>query len=112
MERIDHETLASSDTAIREGLIYDSIERNREGLRVEQEIPNVRRRNVIYLAIGATTHEPMRTRSRSWPCAYSTGRSRCTGSGSRRANGWRPRPCGMTWALYSTPGGTTSTPIT
>jgi exopolyphosphatase/guanosine-5'-triphosphate,3'-diphosphate pyrophosphatase len=39
-----------SDKAIREGLIYDFIERNREGLKAEQEIPHVRRRNVIYLA--------------------------------------------------------------
>ncbi len=50
MERIGHDEMTMSDKAIREGLIYDFIERNREGLRAEQEIPNVRRRNVIYLA--------------------------------------------------------------
>lgn len=50
MEHIGHEEMTISDKAIREGLIYDFIERNQEGLRAEQEIPNVRRRNVIYLA--------------------------------------------------------------
>ncbi|MEK6525745.1 MAG: Ppx/GppA phosphatase family protein [Nitrospirota bacterium] len=50
MERIGHDEMTMSDKAIREGLIYDFIARNREGLRAEQEIPNVRRRNVIYLA--------------------------------------------------------------
>ena len=50
MERIGHDEMTMSDKAIREGLIYDFIERNREGIRAEQEIPNVRRRNVIYLA--------------------------------------------------------------
>lgn len=50
MERIGHEEMTISDKAIREGLIYDFIERNREDLQAEQNIPNVRRRNVIYLA--------------------------------------------------------------
>jgi exopolyphosphatase/guanosine-5'-triphosphate,3'-diphosphate pyrophosphatase len=50
MERVDASDLIISDKAIREGIIYDFIERNREGLRAEQEIPNVRRRNVIGLA--------------------------------------------------------------
>ena len=50
MERIGHKEVTLSDKAIREGLIYDFIEKNREGLRVEQEIPNLRLRNVIYLA--------------------------------------------------------------
>lgn len=50
MERTGHDELTISDKAIREGIIYDFIERNREGLRAEQEIPNVRRRNVIALA--------------------------------------------------------------
>ena len=50
MERVDRDEMTISDKAIREGLIYDFIERNREGLQAEQEIPNVRRRNVVYLA--------------------------------------------------------------
>ena len=39
-----------SDKAIREGIIFDFIEKHREGIKSEQEIPNIRRRNVIYLA--------------------------------------------------------------
>ncbi|WP_447980516.1 Ppx/GppA phosphatase family protein [Candidatus Nitrospira bockiana] len=50
MERLGQQELTISDKAIREGLIYDFIERHREGLRAEQEIPNVRRRNVVSLA--------------------------------------------------------------
>jgi len=50
MERTRQEEMTISDKAIREGLIYDFIERNRETLRTEQQIPNVRRRNVVYLA--------------------------------------------------------------
>ena len=50
MERARQEEMTISDKAIREGLIYDFIERNRETLRTEQQIPNVRRRNVVYLA--------------------------------------------------------------
>jgi exopolyphosphatase / guanosine-5'-triphosphate,3'-diphosphate pyrophosphatase len=38
------------DKAIREGVIYDFIEHHREGLRAEQDIPDLRRRNVIGLA--------------------------------------------------------------
>ena len=38
------------DKAIREGIIYDFIERHRDGLKAEREIPDVRRRNVIGLA--------------------------------------------------------------
>lgn len=50
LQRIGHETLTVSDKAIREGIIYDFIQRHQEGIRAEQEIPNVRRRNVLYLA--------------------------------------------------------------
>ncbi len=38
------------DKAIREGIIYDFIARHREGLKAENDIPDVRRRNVIGLA--------------------------------------------------------------
>jgi exopolyphosphatase/guanosine-5'-triphosphate,3'-diphosphate pyrophosphatase len=50
MERAEATELTISDRAIREGIIYDFIERNRENLRAEQEIPNLRRRNIIGLA--------------------------------------------------------------
>ncbi len=50
LQRIGHDKLTISDKAIREGIIYDFIQRHQEGIRAEQEIPNVRRRNVLYLA--------------------------------------------------------------
>lgn len=50
MERVGQSRMTISDKGIRDGLIYDFISRNREGIRAEREIPNVRRRNVIYLA--------------------------------------------------------------
>jgi exopolyphosphatase/guanosine-5'-triphosphate,3'-diphosphate pyrophosphatase len=50
LQRIGQETLTISDKAIREGIIYDFIQRHQEGIRAEHEIPNVRRRNVLYLA--------------------------------------------------------------
>lgn len=42
--------LTLCDKAIREGVIYDFIVRHREGLKAENEIPDIRRRNVIGLA--------------------------------------------------------------
>lgn len=45
------------DKAIREGVIYDFIVRHREGLKAEQDIPDVRRRNVIGLARRCQTPE-------------------------------------------------------
>jgi exopolyphosphatase/guanosine-5'-triphosphate,3'-diphosphate pyrophosphatase len=48
LSALDKMTLC--DKAIREGVIYDFIERHREGLKAENEIPDVRRRNVIGLA--------------------------------------------------------------
>lgn len=50
MERTGQDRMTVSDKAIREGLIYDFIERHREGIKAEQEIPNVRRRTVLHLA--------------------------------------------------------------
>lgn len=50
MERLDIPELIVSDKAIREGLLSDFIERHRDGIQTEQEIPNVRRRNVLSLA--------------------------------------------------------------
>lgn len=45
------------DKAIREGVIYDFIVRHREKLKAEQDIPDVRRRNVIGLARRCQTPE-------------------------------------------------------
>ena len=47
LEQSGQKTLTISDKALREGLIYDFIERHQEGLKAEREIPNTRRRNVI-----------------------------------------------------------------
>jgi exopolyphosphatase/guanosine-5'-triphosphate,3'-diphosphate pyrophosphatase len=50
MEHTGVGEMTISDKAIRDGLIYDFIEKHREGIKEEQEIPNIRRRNVVYLA--------------------------------------------------------------
>ncbi|MCA9471466.1 MAG: Ppx/GppA family phosphatase [Nitrospirales bacterium] len=47
LEKSGAKTLTISDKALREGLIFDFIKRNREGLEAEKEIPNTRRRNII-----------------------------------------------------------------
>ena len=50
MERLNIPELTLSDKAIRDGLLYDFMERHREGIQAESEIPNLRRREVIRLA--------------------------------------------------------------
>lgn len=50
LDLCEAEELTISDKAIREGVIYDFIQRHREKIRAEREIPDVRRRNVIGLA--------------------------------------------------------------
>ncbi|WP_342349331.1 Ppx/GppA phosphatase family protein [uncultured Nitrospira sp.] len=50
MERLGVKQVRLSDKAIREGVIYDFIQQHQEGLRAEQEIPHVRRRQVLLLA--------------------------------------------------------------
>ncbi len=50
LEIVGHKEATISDRAMREGLVYDFIQKNREGLRIEQEIPNIRLRNVVALA--------------------------------------------------------------
>jgi len=50
MERIGGKQARISDKAIREGVIYDFIQQHQEGLRAEQEIPHVRRRQILLLA--------------------------------------------------------------
>jgi exopolyphosphatase/guanosine-5'-triphosphate,3'-diphosphate pyrophosphatase len=52
---LDEMTLC--DKAIREGIIYDFMDRHREGLKAERDIPDVRRRNVIGLARRCQTPE-------------------------------------------------------
>ena len=50
LEASGHKEATISDRAMREGLVYDFIQKNQEGLRIEQEIPNIRLRNVVALA--------------------------------------------------------------
>ncbi|MDT7043187.1 Ppx/GppA phosphatase family protein [Candidatus Nitronereus thalassa] len=50
LELTGQKDITISDKAIREGLIYDFIQKNKEKIQIEQEVPNVRLRNVISLA--------------------------------------------------------------
>lgn len=50
LEAIGHKEATISDRAMREGLVYDFIQKNRERLRIEKAIPNIRLRNVVTLA--------------------------------------------------------------
>jgi exopolyphosphatase/guanosine-5'-triphosphate,3'-diphosphate pyrophosphatase len=50
MECLGVKQVRISDKALREGVIYDFIQQHQEGLKAEQEIPNVRRRQVLMLA--------------------------------------------------------------
>ena len=50
MECLGAKQVRVSDKAVREGIIYDFIQQHHEGLRAEQEIPNVRRRQILLLA--------------------------------------------------------------
>ncbi len=50
MKQCQIKEILVADKAIREGIIYDYIKKNLEGLRTEREIPNVRRRQIISLA--------------------------------------------------------------
>lgn len=50
MELCGQDELTLCDKAIREGVIYDFIDRHRERLKAEAEIPDLRRRNVVALA--------------------------------------------------------------
>jgi exopolyphosphatase/guanosine-5'-triphosphate,3'-diphosphate pyrophosphatase len=56
MKYTGHHTMMISDKAIREGVIYDFIQRHQEGIRAEKEIPSIRRRQVILL--GRRCHYP------------------------------------------------------
>ncbi len=50
MECIGAKDVRISDKAVREGVIYDFIQRHYEGIKAEQEIPSVRRRQILLLA--------------------------------------------------------------
>ena len=50
LHTLDKDTLTICDKAIREGVIYDFIQRHREGIQAERDIPDVRKRNVLALA--------------------------------------------------------------
>ena len=50
MELSNRDELVLCDKAIREGVIYDFIERHRERIKAEADIPDLRRRNVLALA--------------------------------------------------------------
>src|SRR3989442_7972750 len=51
MERLDLDELTVSDKAILEGLLYHFIERHRDRIQADEEIPNVRRRDLMALAL-------------------------------------------------------------
>ena len=50
LELFQKEEILLCDKAIREGVIYDFIQRHREGIQAEHDIPDVRKRNVLALA--------------------------------------------------------------
>jgi len=50
MECLGMKQVRISDKAIREGVIYDFIQQHHEGLKAEQDIPNVRHRQILLLA--------------------------------------------------------------
>ncbi len=50
LEQTGQEDLTICDKALREGILFDFVERHRERLEAEEAIPDVRRRNVLSLA--------------------------------------------------------------
>jgi exopolyphosphatase/guanosine-5'-triphosphate,3'-diphosphate pyrophosphatase len=58
LEILGRDELTICDKAIREGVIYDFIQRHREGIQAEQDIPDVRKRNVLALARRCHASEP------------------------------------------------------
>jgi len=57
LELTGHDEMTLCDKAIREGVIYDFMVRNRERLNAERDIPDVRRRNIMALARRCQTPE-------------------------------------------------------
>lgn len=50
LQLLQKDDMILCDKAIREGVIYDFIQRHREGIQAEHDIPDVRKRNVLALA--------------------------------------------------------------
>jgi exopolyphosphatase/guanosine-5'-triphosphate,3'-diphosphate pyrophosphatase len=50
LELLQKDEIILCDKAIREGVIYDFIQRHREGIQAEHDTPDVRKRNVLALA--------------------------------------------------------------
>jgi exopolyphosphatase/guanosine-5'-triphosphate,3'-diphosphate pyrophosphatase len=50
LELLQKSELTICDKAIREGIIYDFIQRHHERIKAERDIPDVRRRNILALA--------------------------------------------------------------
>jgi exopolyphosphatase/guanosine-5'-triphosphate,3'-diphosphate pyrophosphatase len=50
LELLNKDELTICDKAIREGIIYDFIQRHQEGIQAERDIPDVRKRNILSLA--------------------------------------------------------------
>ncbi len=50
MEQLGHDELTICDKALREGILFDFVERHRERIEAEQAIPDVRRRSILSLA--------------------------------------------------------------
>ncbi|HVG03258.1 MAG TPA: Ppx/GppA phosphatase family protein [Nitrospira sp.] len=50
LDLLDKNELTLCDKAIREGIIYDFIQRHHEGIQAERDIPDVRKRNILSLA--------------------------------------------------------------
>jgi exopolyphosphatase / guanosine-5'-triphosphate,3'-diphosphate pyrophosphatase len=50
LQLLQKEEMILCDKAIREGVLYDFIQRHREGIQAEHDIPDVRKRNVLALA--------------------------------------------------------------
>jgi exopolyphosphatase/guanosine-5'-triphosphate,3'-diphosphate pyrophosphatase len=49
LEVLDKRELTICDKAIREGIIYDFIQRHHEGIQAERDIPDIRKRNILTL---------------------------------------------------------------
>lgn len=50
LDLLQKDEITICDKAIREGIIYDFIQRHHEGIQAEQDIPDVRKRNILALA--------------------------------------------------------------
>lgn len=57
MDEMDIQELTLSDRAIREGILFDYIERNSKEIEQEQQIPSVRRRSVLRFAARCAAEE-------------------------------------------------------